>query len=75
MKPTPGHQAPKGEAAAASMAHRSVVASPSKSQPLSKSPNDLPETFGSYQVKQKLGEGAMGAVYLAEDSLLQRRSR
>ncbi|MBC8114656.1 MAG: serine/threonine protein kinase, partial [Candidatus Saccharimonas sp.] len=39
---------------------------------LTKSHNDLPESFGRYRVKQKLGEGAMGAVYLAEDSLLQR---
>ena len=73
VKPTPGNQVPKGEAAAASMARRSVVASPPKSAPLPKSPTDLPESFGRYLVKQKLGDGAMGAVYLAEDSLLQRK--
>lgn len=36
-------------------------------------PNDLPATFGRYQVEKKLGSGAMGAVYLAIDSRLDRR--
>ncbi len=40
--------------------------------PLMKSPNDLPSSFGRYLVKQKLGEGAMGAVYQAKDTLLDR---
>ena len=35
--------------------------------------HDLPERFGRYRVRKKLGKGAMGAVYLAEDTLLQRR--
>lgn len=30
------------------------------------------QTIGVYQVKQKLGEGGMGAVYLAEDTRLRR---
>ena len=72
VKPTPGNQAPKGEAAAESIPRRSVVAPSPKSLP-PRSPNDLPEKFGRCQVKQKLGEGAMGAVYLAEDTLLQRK--
>ncbi len=31
------------------------------------------QTIGFYQVKQKLGEGGMGAVYLAEDVRLNRQ--
>ena len=73
QKPSPGNPTSKRDAAAASMARRSVAASPPKSPPPPKSPNDLPELFGRYQVQQKLGEGAMGAVYLAEDTVLHRR--
>jgi serine/threonine protein kinase/uncharacterized protein YkwD/Leucine-rich repeat (LRR) protein len=32
----------------------------------------LPEFFGRYHIKKKLGQGAMGAVYLAEDTQLAR---
>ena len=36
-------------------------------------PQSLPETFGRYKIQKRLGAGAMGAVYLAHDSKLDRQ--
>ncbi len=41
---------------------------PTSRQPLS----DLPAEFGRYRVLKRLGQGAMGAVYLARDTALDR---
>ncbi|MDG2012962.1 MAG: SUMF1/EgtB/PvdO family nonheme iron enzyme, partial [Pirellulaceae bacterium] len=35
-------------------------------------PHSLPETFGRYKIQKRLGAGAMGAVYLAKDTQLDR---
>ena len=35
--------------------------------------DSVPETFGRYQIIKLLGEGAMGSVYLAEDTQLRRQ--
>ncbi|MBC7818833.1 MAG: protein kinase, partial [Planctomycetaceae bacterium] len=67
-----GLSVPSAPAFASLVRHR-VADPPPVPVPLLKSTTDLPELFGRYLVKQKLGAGAMGAVYLAEDSLLQRK--
>lgn len=42
------------------------------SSPASESPSPGSESFGRYELKKVLGEGAMGAVYLARDTQLNR---
>jgi serine/threonine protein kinase len=48
-------------------------AEPLSAAPEGKTPVDLPKQFGRYKILEQLGKGAMGAIYLAQDSQLDRR--
>ena len=65
------YQAYASDSQQGSTVRRSVDAVPKAGR--RPAPGVAPEQFGRYQIKRKLGEGAMGVVYLALDQQLDRQ--
>lgn len=69
---TPGEGAPQ-KAAAKPATKPAAAAAPSTGQAAGKTEEPMPERMGNFRIIRKLGQGGMGAVYLAHQENLDRQ--
>lgn len=69
---TPQHSSPAATTSMQSM-ETSLTHAPDSAPHPSPIETPLPESFGRYKILKELGKGAMGVVYLAEDTQLDRQ--